>query len=69
MLRKRVPKRRNLQWPTSSALDDEVHPDDPNDTRMLAVGTTGLASGADTSTALEYLYNPIPSGLGAPIPF
>ena len=42
---------------------------DPSDTRMLALGTTGLASGADTSTALEYLYNPIPEGLGAPIPY
>ena len=42
---------------------------DPSDTRMLAVGDTGLASGGDTSTALEYLYNPIPEGLGAPIPY
>jgi hypothetical protein len=42
---------------------------DPSDTRMLALGATGLASGADTSTALEYLYNPIPEGLGAPIPY
>jgi hypothetical protein len=41
----------------------------PDDTGMLAVGTTGLTSGADTSTALQYLYNPIPEGLGAPIPF
>jgi hypothetical protein len=36
---------------------------------MLAVGTTGLTSAVDTSTALEYLYNPIPEGLGAPIPY
>jgi hypothetical protein len=42
---------------------------DPSDTGMLAVGTTGLGSGADTSTALESLYNPIPEGLGAPIPY
>jgi len=41
----------------------------PDDTGMLAVGTTGLTSGADTSTALQYLYNPIPEGLGVPIPF
>jgi hypothetical protein len=41
----------------------------PDDTGMLAVGATGLASGGDTSTALEYLYNPIPEGLGAPIPY
>jgi feruloyl esterase len=31
----------------------------PNDTRMLAVGATGLTSGADTSTALQYLYGPL----------
>jgi feruloyl esterase len=42
---------------------------DPSDTGMLAVGTTGLASGADTNTALQYLYQPIPEGLGAPIPY
>jgi feruloyl esterase len=42
---------------------------DPSDTRMLEVGATGLTSGGDTSTALEYLYNPIPEGLGAPIPY
>jgi hypothetical protein len=36
---------------------------------MLAVGATGLASGADTATALQYLYNPIPEGLGAPVPY
>jgi feruloyl esterase len=42
---------------------------DPSDTRMLEVGATGLTSGGDTSIALEYLYNPIPEGLGAPIPY
>ena len=42
---------------------------DPNDTSMLAVGATGLASGADTSTALQHLYDPVPEGLGAPIPY
>jgi feruloyl esterase len=42
---------------------------DPSDTRMLEIGATGLTSGGDTSTALEYLYNPIPEGLGAPIPY
>ena len=42
---------------------------DPNDTGMLAVGTTGLTSGVDTSTALQHLYDPIPQGLGAPIPY
>jgi Tannase and feruloyl esterase len=42
---------------------------DPSDTRMLEVGATGLTSGGDTATALEYLYNPIPEGLGAPIPY
>jgi Tannase and feruloyl esterase len=31
----------------------------PDDRRMLEVGATGLASGADTSTALEYLYGPL----------
>jgi hypothetical protein len=36
---------------------------------MLEIGATGLTSGGDTSTALEYLYNPIPEGLGAPIPY
>ena len=41
----------------------------PSDTSMLAVGATGLASGADTSTALEHLYSPIPEGLGATIPY
>ena len=41
----------------------------PNDTSMLAVGATGLASGADTATALQHLYDPIPQGLGAPIPY
>jgi feruloyl esterase len=35
----------------------------PNDTRMLEVGATGVTSGADTATALQYLYNPIPIGL------
>ena len=40
-----------------------------SDTRMLQVGVTGLASGGDTATALQYLYNPIPEGLGAPIPY
>jgi feruloyl esterase len=42
---------------------------DPSDTGMLAVGATGLASGADTATALQHLYDPIPQGLGAPIPY
>ena len=42
---------------------------DPNDTGMLAVGTTGLTSAADTATALEHLYDPIPQGLGARIPY
>jgi feruloyl esterase len=42
---------------------------DPSDTGMLAVGTTGLTSGADTATALQHLYDPIPQGLGAPIPY
>jgi feruloyl esterase len=41
----------------------------PDDTGMLAVGTTGLTSGADTATALQHLYDPIPQGLGAPIPY
>jgi hypothetical protein len=36
---------------------------------MLAVGTTGLTSAVDTSTALQHLYDPIPQGLGAPIPY
>ncbi len=36
----------------------------PDDTRMLAVGATGLMSGAGTATALQYLYDPIPIGLG-----
>jgi hypothetical protein len=31
----------------------------PNDTRMLEVGATGVASGADTGTALQYLYEPL----------
>jgi feruloyl esterase len=42
---------------------------DPSDTGMLAVGATGLASGADTATALQHLYDPIPQGLGARIPY
>jgi hypothetical protein len=33
-----------------------------DDTRMLEVGATGVASGADTGTALQYLYEPL--GLG-----
>jgi feruloyl esterase len=41
----------------------------PDDTGMLAVGVTGLTSGADTATALQHLYDPIPEGLGAPIPY
>jgi feruloyl esterase len=32
---------------------------DPSDTRMLRVGSNGSAAGADTATALEYLYEPI----------
>jgi feruloyl esterase len=36
---------------------------DPNDTRMLQIGLTGLAAGADTATAMQYFREPI--GLGA----
>jgi feruloyl esterase len=35
----------------------------PNDTRMLQVGTTGAASGAGAATAHQYLIDPIPIGL------
>jgi feruloyl esterase len=31
----------------------------PNDTRMLRVGGNGTAAGADTATALQFLYEPI----------
>jgi hypothetical protein len=30
-----------------------------NDTRMLRVGSDGAVAGADTATALQYLYEPI----------
>jgi hypothetical protein len=36
----------------------------PSDTRMLTVGTAGATSGAGTATALQYLTDPIPEGLG-----
>jgi hypothetical protein len=31
----------------------------PNDTRMLRLGAHGAVAGADTATALQYLYEPI----------
>jgi feruloyl esterase len=35
----------------------------PNDTRMLQVGTTGATLGAGAATAHQYLIDPIPVGL------
>jgi hypothetical protein len=32
---------------------------DANDTRMLQVGSNGTAAGADTATALQFLYEAI----------